>query len=171
MLKRRAPLTYENALSRAAGLCAKCEQCSPDILKKLAAWGVSHSDSQRVIKRLEELKFLDDLRFAKAYAHDKLHFSGWGRRKIQQGLWVKRLSPSIIEQACEDFDNEDESEAYRAIALRVMKAKVRQLKEWPMSREAKLKVIKFAMSRGFEYPLIVSIMRNQTDLLHDDNDV
>lgn len=55
MLKRRVPLTYENALSRAAGLCAKCEQCTPDILKKLSAWGLSASDANKVIKRLEEL--------------------------------------------------------------------------------------------------------------------
>lgn len=159
MLKRSTPLTYENALSRAAGLCAKCEQCSPDILKKLNSWGLTTSDAARVIRRLEELNFLDDVRFAKAYAHDKLHFSGWGRRKIQQGLWLKRLSNSVVEQAFEDFDEEDEVLAYSEIAKKVIKTKIRQLKEWPLSRESKLKVVKFAMGRGFEYPLVISIMR------------
>ena len=167
MLKRSVPLTYENALSRAAGLCAKCEQCTPDILKKLSAWGLSASDANKVVKRLEELKFIDDVRFAQAYAHDKLHFSGWGRRKIQQGLWVKRLSPSVIETACEDFDDEEEAQAYRSIALRVMKAKARQLKEWPLSRESKIKIIKFAMTRGFEYPLVADIMRSNISSLHE----
>lgn len=159
MLKRRSPLTYENALSRAAGLCAKCEQCSPDILKKLDGWGLTAADASRVIRRLEELNFLDDVRFAKAYAHDKLHFSGWGRRKIQQGLWLKRLPESVIRQACDGFEEEDEATAYREIARRVINAKVRQIEEWPLSRESKLKVVKFAMGRGFEYPLIVNIMR------------
>lgn len=167
MLKRSVPLTYENALSRAAGLCAKCEQCTPDILKKLSAWGLSASDANKVIKRLEELNFIDDVRFAKAYAHDKLHFSGWGRRKIQQGLWAKRLSPSVIEIACEDFDDEEEAKAYRSIALRVMKAKARQLKEWPLSRESKIKIIKFAMTRGFEYPLVADILRSDISSLHE----
>ena len=167
MLKRRVPLTYENALSRAAGLCAKCEQCTPDILKKLSAWGLSASDANKVIKRLEELNFIDDVRFAKAYSHDKLHFSGWGRRKIQQGLWAKRLSPSVIEIACEDFDDDEESKAYRSIAQRVMRAKARQLKEWPLSREAKIKIIKFAMTRGFEYPLVADILRSNISSLHE----
>lgn len=170
MLKRSVPLTFENALSRAAGLCAKCEQCSPDILKKLSAWGLSASDASRVIKRLEELNFLDDVRYAKAYAHDKLHFSGWGRRKIQQGLWAKRLPSDIIDQACDDFDDEDESRAYRDIALRVMKSKVRQLKEWPLSRESKLKLVKYAMTRGFEYPLIVDIIKSHPDALHENHE-
>lgn len=166
MLKRKAPLTFENALSRAADLCARCEQCSPDILKKLDSWGINASDSAKIIRRLEELKFLDNLRFAKAYAHDKLHFSGWGRRKIRQGLWAKRLSTNIIDHAFDDIDEEDDE--YRAIALRVMKAKIRQLKEWPLSRESKLKVVKFAMTRGFEYPLIVDIFRTEIARMTED---
>lgn len=166
MLKRKAPLTFENALSKAADLCARCEQCSPDILKKLESWGINASDSAKIIRRLEELKFLDNLRFAKAYAHDKLHFSGWGRRKIRQGLWAKRLPTDIIDQAFDDIDEEDDE--YRAIALRVMKAKIRQLKEWPLSRESKLKVVKFAMTRGFEYPLIVDIFRTEIARMTED---
>lgn len=166
MLKRKAPLTFENALSRAADLCARCEQCSPDILKKLDSWGINASDSAKIIRRLEELKFLDNLRFAKAYAHDKLHFSGWGRRKIRQGLWAKRLPTDIIDHAFDDIDGEDDE--YRAIALRVMKAKIRQLKEWPLSRESKLKVVKFAMTRGFEYPLIVDIFRTEIARMTED---
>lgn len=166
MLKRKAPLTFENALSRAADLCARCEQCSPDILKKLDSWGINASDSAKIIRRLEELKFLDNLRFAKAYAHDKLHFSGWGRRKIRQGLWAKRLPTDIIDQAFDDIEEEDDE--YRAIALRVIKAKIRQLKEWPLSRESKLKVVKFAMTRGFEYPLIVDIFRTEIARMTED---
>lgn len=159
MLKRREPLTFENALSRAAALCARCEQCSPDILKKLSAWGLSAGDSTRIIRRLEELRFLDDKRFARAYAHDKLHFSGWGRRKIQQGLWAKRLPPDIIEDACASLLEDEEADDYRAIAVRVIRAKARQLKEWPLSRESKIKLVRFAMTRGFEYPLVADIIR------------
>lgn len=156
MLKRQTPLTYENALSRAAALCAKCEQCTPDILKKLSSWGLSQSMSSKVISRLIELNFVDDVRFSKAYAHDKLHFSGWGRRKIQQGLWAKRLSSEIINNACDEFEDEE----YSAVVLKVIRAKIRSLKEWPLSRESKIKVVRYAMQRGFEYPLIARLMRD-----------
>lgn len=157
MLKRKTPLTIESTLSRAATLCARCEQCSPDILKKLLAWGLSASDAEKVIAKLEDMNFLDDMRFAKAYAHDKLHFCGWGRRKIQQGLWAKRLPRAVIEHSCDELD--DDSDSYRVIAEKVIKAKARQLKEQPLSRESKIKLVKFAMTRGFEYSLIVEIMR------------
>lgn len=169
MLRQRKPITYENALSRAAALCARCEQCTPDIRKKLSTWGLGSADIERLIHRLEELKFIDDVRFAKAYAHDKLHFSGWGRRKIEQGLWAKRLPRDVIECACEDFDNEPD--VYRSMALRVMKAKTKSIGEWPLSRESKIKIVKFAMTRGFEYQLVAEILRNNTaDLCPTESD-
>lgn len=157
MLRNRAHISYENALQRAAALCARCEQCTPDILKKLSTWGLGASDAAKVIRRLEELSFVDDERFARAYAHDKLHFSSWGRRKIIQGLRVKRLPTAICDAACEEFEYEE----YRAVALRVMRAKARQLKVWPPDYETKVKIIKFAMARGFEYNLVADILRNE----------
>ena len=65
MLRRQPPLTYENALSRMAALCAKCEQCTPDLLKKMSSCGVSAGVAAKVISRLIELKFVDDRRFSK----------------------------------------------------------------------------------------------------------
>lgn len=163
MLRRKAPLSYENALLRAATLCSRCEQCSPDIIKKLSAWGLSSSDSDKVIERLTELNFLNDERFVKAYAHDKLCFSGWGRKKIQQGLWAKRLPKELIELSFDEIDDEE----YTDIACQVIRAKAKSYKEWPLSRENKIKLIRYAMMRGFEYPLIADIIRNRLHSISD----
>ena len=118
MLRRKAPLSYENALLRAATLCSRCEQCSPDIIKKLSAWGLSSSDSDKIIERLTELNFLNDERFVKAYAHDKLCFSGWGRKKIQQGLWAKRLPKELIELSFDEIDDEEYTDIACQVILR-----------------------------------------------------
>ncbi|MBO5456131.1 MAG: RecX family transcriptional regulator [Muribaculaceae bacterium] len=152
---RKAPLTIENALSRAAALCAKCEQCSPDIEKKLLNWGLSGNDAGKVITELKRLRFLDDERFAKAYAHDKLHFSGWGKRKIMQGLWVKRLPRDIIDMAFDEFDDDE----YKAIAVKVIKSKVPAIKEGIESYEGKMKLLRFAVQRGFEVSLVSGIVK------------
>ena len=152
---RKAPLTIENALSRAAALCAKCEQCSPDIEKKLLNWGLSGNDAGKVITELKRLRFLDDERFAKAYAHDKLHFSGWGKRRIMQGLWVKRLPRDIIDMAFDEF-NDDE---YKAIAVKVIKSKIPAIKEGIESYEGKMKLLRFAVQRGFEVSLVAGIVK------------
>lgn len=153
-MKRSRQLTYDEALSRAAGLCAKCEQCTPDLRRKMDTWGLSASDINRAICRLEELGFVDDARFARAYAHDKLAFSGWGRNKIIQGLWAKRLSRYDIDQSLDEIDEEE----YNAVAHRVIRAKIRQSKDGIDTYESKLKVLRFAMQRGFEARLATHII-------------
>lgn len=156
-MKPRQPLTLENALSRAAALCARCEQCTPDLIKKLTAWGLTQTDVKKVIAELERLRFVDDSRFAKAYAHDKLHFSGWGRRKITQGLWAKRLQRDIIDEACDDFEEEE----YHDIVLKVIANKACALKEEPHSYEWRAKLFRFGVMRGFESSLVSEIIKHE----------
>lgn len=152
---QKKPLSYENAFQYAASLCSRCEQCSFDIRKKLTARGISDADIRKIISRLEELRFIDDRRFAHAYAHDKLCFSSWGRRKIYQGLLLKAFPKIIIEETLESLDVQD----YQDAAVRVVTNKARSYKEQPLSRENMIKLIKHAMTRGFEYALIAEIVR------------
>ncbi len=157
-MKRRI-LTPEEAFNRAAGLCAKCEQCSPDILKKLSGWGISSSEAQKIISRLEELRFLDDERFAHAYAHDKLVFSGWGKMKIAQGLWAKRLPRDLIQEAVNGLDPEE----YLSVAKRVMESKIRLSPELLESYEGRTKLLRFGAGRGFGISLIAKIINGIKD--------
>lgn len=153
-MRARRILTAAEALARAAALCDKCEQCSPDIIKKLAAWGISASDSAKIIERLKQTRYLDDMRFAHAYAHDKMAYSGWGRNKIIQGLWAKRLAREYIEASCDELD-EDE---YNDIALRVVRSKVRSLPGGLSTYENRMKVMRFGVQRGFEARLVSQII-------------
>ena len=154
-MRARRILTAAEALARAAALCDKCEQCSPDIIKKLAAWGISASDSAKLIERLKRTRYLDDMRFAHAYAHDKMAYSGWGRNKIIQGLWAKRLAREYIEASCDELD-EDE---YNDIALRVVRSKVRSLPGGLSTYENRMKVMRFGVQRGFEARLVSQIIK------------
>ncbi len=154
MIQRR-PLTYDDALNRVASLCSKCEQCSPDLIKKMKGWGVSDSDIRRIISRLEEMRFLDDERFARAYAHDKLRFSGWGRMKIARGLWAKRLPRDIIDMAIAEIDEEE----YNDVAMRVMSSRCRLNPGLLDSYEDRVKLLRHGVSRGFEISLISKIIK------------
>lgn len=152
---QKKPITIENAMSRAAALCAKCEQCSPDIAKKLAGWGLQGDTIRKIISELERLRFLDDERFVRAYAHDKLHFSGWGKRKIIQGLWVKRLPKTVIDMAFDEIEDDE----YKSIAIKVLRNKVPSIKEGLGCYEGKMKLLRFGVQRGFEVSLVSAIVK------------
>lgn len=152
-MKRLTPLSYDEAKSRAGMLCSRCEQCTPDLLKKFSNWGLPADQSRQLIEELRRLGWVDDARFARAYAHDKLVFSGWGKAKIISGLYAKRLDRASIEGAFADIDKTQ----YCQIAFKVIESKSSKLDL--SDYEDRARVMRFGLSRGFEAALISRIIK------------
>lgn len=138
-------LNFEQGLQRAAGLCSQSEHCVADITEKLLRWGVSREDSDRIIDRLIDEKYIDESRYALAYVRDKVRFSHWGRVKIKSMLRMLRISEQDISNAFDSFD-EDE---YLGVLEGVIESKRKTLPE-AESYASRVKLIRFALQRGFE---------------------
>lgn len=138
-------LNFERVLQRAAGLCCQSEHCVADITEKLLRWGVSREDSDRIIDRLIDEKYIDESRYALAYVRDKVRFSHWGRVKIKSMLRMLRISEQDISNAFDSFD-EDE---YLGVLEGVIESKRKTLPE-AESYASRVKLIRFALQRGFE---------------------
>lgn len=138
-------LNFEQGLQRAAGLCCQSEHCVADITEKLLRWGVSREDSDRIIDRLIDEKYIDESRYALAYVRDKVRFSHWGRVKIKSMLRMLRISEQDISNAFDSFD-EDE---YLGVLEGVIESKRKTLPE-AESYASRVKLIRFALQRGFE---------------------
>ena len=164
--KTKKPIDYAEALSRCATLCERCEQCTPDLREKMTRWGVNPSDSRKVIEELERLRFVDDERFARAYAHDKVCFSGWGRYKVIRGLIAKRLPRDIVDIAMDGIE-EDE---YISVLRRIIAAKIRILGNEAPSYEEKMKIIRHAMQRGFEGRQSVNALKYVLEKLKEERE-
>lgn len=138
-------LNFEQGLQRAAGLCCQSEHCVADITEKLLRWGVSREDSDRIIDRLIDEKYIDESRYALAYVRDKVRFSHWGRVKIKSMLRMLRISEQDISNAFDSFD-EDE---YLGVLEGVIESKRKTLPE-AESYASRVKLVRFALQRGFE---------------------
>ena len=150
---RKKPITKEAALLRMADLCARGERCAYEIREKLRKLIVPSSTANEIIEYLEENRYIDDLRFAKAYARDKVRFSGWGRNKIRMALAVKRISSSEIREALDELDEEE----YLLSLTKAAEAKARTLDLTDYADRAKL--YRHLASRGFESGLISKALR------------
>ena len=149
---KRKP-TAEEMLVRMAGLCAGAEQCASDIRSKILRQGFSVEDADRMIAYLQRNKYLDDARYARAYAVDKVRFSGWGRMKVRMGLRSKGMGESVIAQALEYIPDAD----YQEALWKVMGAKGKSLDLHDVKDRQKL--YRHMASRGFESGLIIAAMR------------
>ena len=147
------PLTYEQALLRAASLCSGNEHCSSEIRKKLLLWGVTSSQAEKIILYLINEKYIDNKRFCRAYCLDKFRYNHWGRIKIGQMLRMLEMKNEDINEGLESINEED----YEEVLLHILTQKNRQLKDSdPYIRKGKL--IRHALSKGFESYLITEVL-------------
>ena len=149
---KRQP-TAEEMLVKMAGLCAGAEQCAADIRAKILKQGFTPEEADAMISYLQRNKYLDDSRYARAYAVDKVRFSGWGRMKVRMGLRAKGMGDSIIAQALDYIPETD----YKEALGKVMAAKARSLDLSDVKERQKL--YRHMAGRGFESQLIISAMR------------
>ena len=147
------PLTYEQALSRAASLCSGSEHCSSEIRKKLLLWGLTPTQAEEIISYLINEKYIDNIRFCRAYCLDKFRYNHWGRIKIGQMLRMLEMKNEDINEGLESINEED----YKEVLLHRLTQRNRQLKDSdPYIRKGKL--IRHALSKGFESYLITEVL-------------
>ncbi len=158
-MKRR--ITADEMLVRMAGLCANAEQCSSDIRQKILKHGFSAEQADKMIDYLCANKYIDDERYARAYAVDKVRFSGWGKMKVRLGLLAKGLSDSIISQALDYIPEKDYSEALE----KVLAAKARSL--YLKDVKDRQKLYRHLASRGFESQRIIAAIRMYLTTIND----
>lgn len=142
------------AYNKAAFLCSRSEKCSSEIQEKLKLWGLSAEESESVIGKLIEEKYLDDDRFARAYAKDKFRFNRWGRQKIDFMLQSKRISPEIVKLALEEIENE----GYVNELQKLLTDKEKTIKAKDQY-DKRNKLMRFAMGRGFETDQIYKVLK------------
>lgn len=144
---------FDNLLIKMAGLCANAEQCSADIHRKILKYGFSHDEVSKMLTYLIANKYIDDARYSRAYAVDKVRFSKWGKMKVRMGLHAKGISDSVISQALECIPDNEYNEAIEKVLL----AKVRSIDLKDVKDRQKL--YRHMVSRGFESQLIISAIR------------
>ena len=149
---------YREALQRAAAFCSRQETYTRHIREKLSEWGVSENDAEKVLSKLKEEKFLDDRRYALAFAREKFRLNRWGRMKISYMLRMKGIQDEVIGEAVFQFDEDQ----YAAACRELIRAKSSGMKEKnPWTRKAKLQ--RFATSRGFESDLVFRLLDSLDD--------
>lgn len=147
-------LTFEQAQQKASALCSGSEYCISEIEEKIRKWGVQGGDAQKVVDYLVDEKYIDEARYAMAYTNDKLRFSHWGRVKIRSMLRMHKISDIDINRA---FSFIDEVE-YDDILRKVIESKQRTMREDIESYAARVKIIRFALQRGFEMDQITKFI-------------
>lgn len=149
-------MTREEALVRAAHYCVGVERCRYDVGRKLEQWEIEEHDRQGILAYLEAEHFIDELRYAEAFARDRHRLSGYGLRRIEQELRAKRIPPRYIRQALELLL---ETENPREKLLALLEKKYRSLPQSLDPHKVYERLMRYALYRGYDYDEAVEVCR------------
>lgn len=139
-------------LSKLEAQCSKREYCTADIYQKaLAKLEGDREAAEEIVAALEADNFVSDLRYASAFAREKASLTGWGPIKIRFALSAKKIDKETIDEAL----GEIELEKAEARLERLLETKRKSLEGDP---QIKLKLIKFALSRGYDYDTVKKLV-------------
>ena len=156
-------VTEQGAYLQLAQLCARSEHCQHEMLEKMRRWGMTDEAQARVMQRLVSERYVDDERYARAFVRDKIRYNKWGRRKVEQALWMKRIDDDIRERVLGEVDDDE----YINVLWPLLKQKRRSTKA-QSDYELNQKLVKFALSRGFTFDIIRQCMDGDIDDMEDE---
>lgn len=143
----------ETAVRRIASMCAKREHSRADAYDILKKWGFDGKVIEGMLDALETGGFIDEERFCRAYISDKFRFSKWGRHKIAQGLYLKKIPTEMAQRYLKEIDEEE--------YMHTLKGLINSKKRSVSAKDKKdqnAKLIRFAISRGFEMQYILQCL-------------
>ena len=133
-------------------LCSRREYCRSDIMKKvMTSLDGDREEAEKIVGLLVSERYIDDLRYASAFARDKASLAGWGEVKIRYMLSTKGISKDVISRALEEIDQNKACERLE----KLMENKLRSLKDDPQVR---LKLLRFGLGRGYSYDEVSSVV-------------
>lgn len=150
--KKLTPLV---ALEKMKNWCAYQERSQFEVRNKLFEYGIFNEEAENIISQLIQENFLNEERFALAFARGKFRIKRWGRIKIKLELKQHKVSDYCITKALKQIDGNE----YFATLEKIIEKKTKEIKESNKIKK-QYKIIKYAMSRGYEQDIIMDAIKN-----------
>lgn len=137
-------LSAPSPLTKARAYCARQERAQQEVRDKLYAWEVPAKDIEPIIAQLIGEGFLNEARFAEHFAVSKSRQKGWGKRKIEAALRMKRVSEHCIRHGLKALAGAESMERLKMLVV----------KRWAKEKEPdafvkRRKVMAFFLRKGY----------------------
>ncbi len=152
--KPKKKLNPQQALLKAQQSCAYQERCQQEMRDKLYEWGLYSTDVENIIANLITDNFLNEERFAKAYAGGKFRIKKWGKVKIKIELKKRKISEYCIKKAMQEISDKDYLKTIKELIAKKSK-EIKGGKDY----QRKYKIAQYIASRGFEQDLIWDVLK------------
>jgi len=136
--------------------CAREERSAAETRRKLIQLGLNSSDLEKAMEELMVGNYINEERFARAYAQGHVRIKGWGPMKVRAGLFARGVEGTMISRVLAEVEDADWNEALRRTLEQA--ARKGYLKKDYASQG---KLFRFAAGRGFDAEIIRSHLDEQ----------
>jgi regulatory protein len=147
---------YPTALRKLQAFCAYQERSHSEVKTKLLDLGVYGDTVDEIIAELIQDNFLNEERFAQAFARGKFNIKKWGKIRILQELKLRKISPYCIKKAMEEIEDEEYLKTLREILV-----KKKNLLSETDSFKQNQKLFAYAQQKGYESELISKVLQDK----------
>lgn len=152
-------MPYTTPLEKLKRYCAYQERCHEEVRTKLLSLKVYGAELEEVMSKLIEEDFLNEERYAKAFAGGKFRMLKWGRDKITWELKKRKISNYCIQKGLHEIDDKE----YISVMQKLTASALKKYKS-KNPFETKNRTAKFLISKGFEAKLVWKTLGNSEEL-------
>jgi regulatory protein len=149
----KKPLDPAQALRKLRHFCGYQERCQSEARTKLYRLEISGKHHDAIIASLIEEGYLDEERFAVAFAGGKFRINQWGKQKIKHALKQKQVSEYSINKGLRKIVNNE----YLPVLKKLAEEKFSSLGENERGLRIK-RTMDYLLQKGFEAELVNDIL-------------
>jgi regulatory protein len=157
MHSKRKTYTVEEAISLMERYCIYRERSYREVEERMQRLAFIPELRQRILLHLIEGDFLNEERYARAYARGKFYINHWGKNKIRNALRMNGVSKKNIELGIEEIDSDD----YHKTLVNLLENKWRSLSHKPI-QERRGRVLRYLQQKGFESGMIYEMLQGKS---------
>ena len=127
--------------------CAYQERSHKEVRTKLLNLDVYGDELEELMQLLIQENFLNEERYAIAYAGGKFRIKKWGKLKITQGLKIQNVSDYCIAKALKEVEEIE----YQKTIQRLFENKLSELQGEKNTFKKKMKLKNYFLQKGYSY--------------------
>ncbi len=153
MKKRLSPQEARQKIYR---YCAYQERSHSEVKEKLYGFGLFRDEVDEILSHLVTENYLNEERFAKAFAGGKFRMKKWGKIKIVHELEAKGLTANCIRLGLKEIEEEEYVKVLHELLLK--KSGLVEETDIFVKRD---QLARFAIQKGFEPDLVWKILKTE----------
>jgi regulatory protein len=148
-------ISPQEGLAKIYRYCAYQERSHQEVKEKLFDYGLYPDAVNEILSRLITEGFLNEERFARAFAGGKFRMQKWGRNKIVHALQAHGLTKNCIQRGLQEIDNPN----YWRTLKELIAKKLDQTAEENRYKKRD-RVARFAIGKGYEPELVWEVVKD-----------